>query len=92
MTNNYVKLMRVKTSRVTGQVTTNDDLFFFNDKSPGSIRGAYEAAQLTCATHGGGSLSLYKRPRVAGPWDTLPLIGMSLNIVPMPVGAGSSED
>jgi hypothetical protein len=49
-------------------------LFFFDDRNPDSIRIAFEEACTECASQGG-KLSVYRRPKVAGPWDGLPYVG-----------------
>lgn len=78
MTTNYFKVAAFGIHPQTSKPFTDSKTFFFNDRLPDQIRTAYDAAKAESERLGGAKLSVYKTPRIGGPWDGVQNVGIGI--------------
>jgi hypothetical protein len=60
-----------------GYIGTHE-VFFFDDRQPDSIRKAYDDALAANVLFPNAKLSIFRKAKVGGPWDSLPIVGEGL--------------
>lgn len=75
MVNNYFKSAKL------GSVTSrhwvkSQTIFAFDERDPDDTREAFENAVARAAAHGE-KLSVFTQPKIFGPWDQIPVVGVN---------------
>lgn len=79
MTTNYFKVAAVGLHPQTSKPFTDSKaFFFFDDRSPDLIRSAFDRATEESARLGGCKISVYRRPKIGGPWDSVQTVGVGI--------------
>ncbi len=77
MTNNYFKAAVFGFIEDTKRAVTVSKTYFFDERNPNSVRRAFDAAKLEVELKGG-KLSVYKTPRILGPWTETSTVGQGI--------------
>lgn len=73
MTTNYFKRSKQAIDPDTGRILSVPELFFFDDRSPATIREAFDRA-----SGDEGKLSVYRLPKIVGPWSDVAIVGAGI--------------
>lgn len=76
MITNYFKSAIVSIIPETSRTVTVSKTFGFDDRDPAQIRKAFNEATAEAAHLG--KVSVFKIPKIGGPWDDVPFVGKGI--------------
>lgn len=89
MTTNYFKTIKKVLAKKTDPAgrefdypTSECTYEFFDDRSPGQIRGAYDRAVAT-SEKDGAALAVFRSPKIVGPWSEVSRVGAGIGALAM---------